>query len=478
MKKNFRLNDISVIILVFLFSRLVMLFLDIRMSIRPLYIYWQYLDVETLKHHVLAGVWFDHAQPPVFNLFLGAMLKCFGESALAFGVVFKIVSLCNGLLLYSLTRKFTQISKLPLLFTLLYLLSPATLIFECELFYTTFVSLLLLTTVYFIFRFHANTSLANLIGIFLPMVLLCLMRSVYHILWLLVIVFVLLIYYRKTGFTRMLPVALLSLLLVGGWYAKNKFIFGKFTLSTWMGMNLARNVFHDQEIRDSGRIEAYGTFSRIGEYKKFIDPEYEKKYRGLNDRDLLEEFKNDSFMNENNVNYIPVSALFEKAAIAHIKADPVAYLKNVLQSAILFFAPATTYSLAEKQAEKIKYFDIVYSFNLTRFAHSRQARRIALVLSAIPKLLTYLLVFWVIIRKTVREKSISSWNLFILLTLGFVFVISSFLEHYENMRFRFETEPLFLILAAQAINLIDSSVPFRKQTQTTGRLTNDENKKS
>ena len=477
MKKNFRLNDFSIIILIFMLSRLIVMFLDIRMSLGPLYSYWQYLDVETLKHHLFAGVWFDHAQPPVFNVFLGFMLKCFGESALAFGVVFKMISLLNGLLLYTLIQKFTRISWLPLLITIFYLLSPATLIFECELFYTTFVSLLLLTTVYFIFRFHANTSLANLTGIFLPMVLLCLMRSVYHILWLLLMVAVLLIYYRKTGFRKIVVTGLLGLLMVGTWYVKNKIIFGEFTLSSWMGMNLARNVFHDQEVTDSSRIEAYGTFSRIGDYKKFIDPDYEKKYRGLNDRDLLKEFKNDSFMNENNVNFIPVSGMFRKAGIAHIKANPLAYLENVAQSAILFFAPATTYPFATGQAEKIKYYDVIYSFNLTHFVHTKQGRRVGLILSALPKLFIYLLVFRIMLRDSIRKKSVSSWNLFILLTLFFVFGISSLLEHYENMRFRFETEPLFLILAAQAISLICNGGPFRKQMQAASRFADDENKK-
>jgi hypothetical protein len=303
------------------------------------------------------------------------------------------------------------------------------------------------------------------------------MRSVYHILWLLLMATVLLIYYRKTGFRKIVATGLLGLLLVGAWYVKNKIIFGELTLSSWMGMNLARNVFHDQEITDSSRIEAYGTFSRISDYKKFIDPDFEKKYRGLNDRDLLQEFKNDSLMNENNVNFIPVSGLFRKAAIAHIKANPVAYLENIVQSAILFFAPATTYPFAGIQAEKIKYYDMIYSFNLTHFAHTKQARRVTITLSAIPKLFEYLLVFGIILRESIRKKSVSSWNFFILLTLFFVFGISSLLEHYENMRFRFETEPLFLMLAAQAINLICNGGSFRKQVQAAGRFADDENRK-
>jgi hypothetical protein len=35
--------------------------------------------------------------------------------------------------------------------------------------------------------------------------------------------------------------------------------------------------------------------------------------------------------------------------------------------------------------------------------------------------------------------------------IGFVFCVSSFFEHYENMRFRYEIEPLFLLLAMQAL---------------------------
>jgi hypothetical protein len=34
--------------------------------------------------------------------------------------------------------------------------------------------------------------------------------------------------------------------------------------------------------------------------------------------------------------------------------------------------------------------------------------------------------------------------------------VGSLFEHYENMRFRFETEPLFLILAAQVYTILNS----------------------
>jgi predicted membrane protein len=79
-----------------------------------------------------------------------------------------------------------------------------------------------------------------------------------------------------------------------------------------------------------------------------------------------------------------------------------------------------------------------------------------LIISAIPKLILYVFVFFILIRYAIQSGSVTVWNLFIMITIGWVFGVSSFFEHYENMRFRFETEPLFLILAAQVFSRLYS----------------------
>jgi hypothetical protein len=256
---------------------------------------------------------------------------------------------------------------------------------------------------------------------------------------------------RKEGVYKLMFTAFLSLLLTGGWYVKNYFIFGQFSTSSWIGMNLSRNVFHDNEFTDSSRIEAYAPFSTISVYRSFLPDGYEEKFAGLNDRDLLRETKNDSFMNMNHAGYILVSKKYMEACKKHIRADPAGYLKNVVQSAIIFFAPATRYSVTEFQARKIKYYDALYSFNLSHFAKGKQQRRIALTISAIPRMLVYLFVFFWLARDWIRTRKITLLNLFISCVIGYVFVVSSLLEHYENMRFRFEMEPLFLLVLGQAI---------------------------
>jgi hypothetical protein len=456
MKNIGSFGQVLIITTVFIVSRMIAFSFGLHLNIRALSSYWQYLDLYTLKQHLLMGVWYDHAQPPVFNLFLGLILKIGGShSTLVFTYLLKLITLINAILLFIITKKTVPTEFIPLLIALIYILSPATLVFENELFYTTFISLLLLISVSNLVRLVESGNKCNVFGVIFPLTLLCLTRSVYHIFWLLLITSTLIFYFRKKPIIKtLIAVSLTGIILVGGWYVKNKMIFGKFTNSTWLGMNMARNVFHDNNVKDSSQIEAYEPFSKISVYRKFIDPRFENRYLGLNDRDLLKEMKNDSFINITEVSYIPVSDLYQKASLEYIRRHPGAYVKNVLQSSILYFTPATIYSLALEQTAKIETYDLLYSFNLTHFSKSKLQRRVLLMISALPKLVIYLFVFFYFIRICLRTGSITIWNLFILLTIIYVFGISSFFEHYENMRFRFETEPIFLILVAQTLGFL------------------------
>jgi hypothetical protein len=457
-------GQLLIIITVFVVSRFILMLLGIHLDILALSAYWQYLDIETLRNHLLSGVWYDHAQPPLFNLFLGYVLKIGGTHyILIFDIILKLISLCNALLLFIIVKRLSTVFYMPILVALLYILSPATIIFEAELFYTSLVSLFLLISVFYLIRFTESDRWLNAFGIFFPITLLCLTRSVYHMIWLFIIAATLIFYFRrKAALNKLILASLISILLVGSWYVKNKLLFGKLTASTWVGMNMARNVFHDNEVKDSSHIEAYEPFSRISVYRKFLDPEFENKFKGLNDRDLLQEMKNDSFINETEVSYIPVSELYQKASMDFIRNHPGSYAQNIIQSSILFFTPGTLYSLAVGKAGKIKIYDLLYSFNLTIFARDKKERRILLTISAMPKLILYVFVFFMLARISLQTRSITPWNLFILITIGFVFGVSSFFEHYENMRFRFETEPLFLILAAQVFSRIISQFQIRR----------------
>ncbi|MBS1600459.1 MAG: hypothetical protein JST75_19675 [Bacteroidetes bacterium] len=461
MKKQFLGKDAMFVVIVFLISRLILSYFGVRMDYKAIFEYWQYLDIESLKNNLLKATWYDHAQPPFFNLLLGTVVKLSCNSApIVFELLFKLITLINCLLLLDMLKKVTAQAYLPLILTMIYLLSPATMLFESELFYTTFISMLLLVSTYFIFSFRKTPTIKNSFGIFIPLAILCLTRSMYHLVWLVVITTIILIYYKnKNGFKQLLTGGVIAFVLVTGWYIKNYIIFGNFGSSTWIGMNMARNVFHDNDMMDSTRIESIEPFSQISYYKKFVSGDYEKRYKGINDRDLMQEFKNDSFINENHIDYIEVSKKYMDASKQYMKSHPVAYVKNVLQSGIIFFTSASVYPLAVKPSQKIKYYDIICGFNLTHFANSKQQRRILLTISAIPKFFIYLVVFYFLARTAIQKRKerffgMELFNVVIICTIAFVFSVSSLLEHFENMRFRYEIEPLFIILLVQVISEI------------------------
>jgi hypothetical protein len=450
MIKKFFPKDVCILIVLFIISRVILDFFGVRLDFTALFSNWQYLDVHTLRTNLFNGIWFDHTQPPVFNLFLGFVVKLSGNyTELVFTVIFKLITLINTLLISAILKRALDNKYLPLVFSMIYLLSPATMVFENELFYTTFISLLLLTSCYYLQDLQKKVTWENASSFFFPLMIICLTRSLYHLVWLVFISVLVLIYYRKKNtFRIVLSVSVITLLLTGSWYLKNYILFKEFSTSTWIGMNIARNVFHDTEIKDSSRIESIVPFSKISVYKDFLPANYETPYRGINDYDLLHEMKNDTFINAKNVGYIEVSKKYMAASIKQIKKQPFEYFKNVLQSAVIFFAPATLYPTTEFQARKIKYYDIAFSFNLSHFAKGKQERRIALTISALPKILLYLLVIFSILKNMIRNQNPLLLHLFILGTIGYIFCISSLFEHYENMRFRYEAEPLFLILTA------------------------------
>jgi hypothetical protein len=454
--------DAKVILGIFLLSRIIVALFGIQMDYEALYRNWQYLDVQTLHDDLLGGLWYDHTQPPVFNFLLGIVVRSTGKFAPAvFTLVLKAITLLNAWLLLRIGKRLLPtpsvgqpsiIRHLPLIISLFYLLSPATILFENELFYTSFISLMFLISAFSLLALRQTIDFRNTAGFLIPLLAIAMTRSMYHLVWLLVIIAAIVFFYRKkAGILRLATGGLLILLLAGGWYLRNYLLFGNFSSSTWMGMNLARNVYHDAPTTDSSDIASVEPFSPISAYKPWLSPADTARFTGVGGRDLHEEMKNDSFINEKHVAYIAVSRLYMESSKRQIKAHPTHFLSNIAQSAIIFFAPATRYSVNEYLAKKIMYYDLLYSFNLSHFAQGKQQRRIALTLSAIPKLLIYLLVFGWWCRRIIRNRSIDALTAFIFLVMAYVFCLSSVFEHYENMRFRYEVEPLFLILAGQAI---------------------------
>lgn len=456
MRKFFLRNEILVLIACFIVSRMVVMQVGIDFKYDVLFTHWQYLDVQSLQHHLLRSVWYMHGQPPVFNVFVGSILQAGGKYAQQlFQVVWLLITFCNTLLLLRIVKSLSPLSSLPLIIALWYLLSPATILCENELFYTSFVSMLLLFSVFFLQKYLRKKERLALLGFFLSLCLLCLSRPIFHLAWLICMCILLLVwFFKKPPFGQVLFGSILSLAAVGCFYAKNYFLFGIFSLSSWMGLNLSRTVFLGIPSRDSTSISSVHPFMPVSHYKRFIPAGYGQRYAGISDRILLREMKSDTVINMNHVEYIPISKEYLRVSLDFIKTHPVAYVKNVFGAAIIFFNPATRYYNKIKNYHKLYVYDMVYSCNLSPLMPEKTGKKYLQAISGFPKFVMYFLVFFYSIRQWVKYRDISLVNFYIIFSIVFIFITSSLLEYGENMRFRYELEPLFLILAAWVGNSV------------------------
>lgn len=419
-----------------------------------LFTYWQYLDVDSLRHNALSSVWYMHGQPPLFNLLVAAVLKSSGGyDRTVFRVLGMLISFGNAVLLLRILKSRIGPGWLPLAAALWYVLSPATILFENELFYTSFTSLLLLLGFLFLNRFANSGRSASLTGFFGLLVILCLTRATFHLVWLTGTGIILVMaYYKKPLFKKVLVAGFVSVLLVSGWYVKNAVLFGSFSASSWTGINLSRIVFHEVPVSDSSSIAAIHPFLPISYYKRYISAGYRTQYAGKNDPVLLREMKNDSAINMNHAGYIQVSRRYMEACLQYIAQHPAGYIKNVATSFIIFFTPASSYFQVRENCSRLPVYDVLYSFNLSHFFSTEEGRKAALAFSALPKFLAYLLIFSGLFKSGIRQKKISVTEAFIVWSVFYLLFTTTLFEYGENMRFRYETEPLFLILACGLLN--------------------------
>lgn len=438
------------LIAVFLLSRCIFYYAGIWFDFTPLTSYWQYLDTWSLQHNLLQALWYQSAQPPLFNLFLGALLKLSpGYPSLIFPLIFMMISMINAALLLKIIAIISRNLKLATGVSIIYLLAPATVLLENELFYTGFVSMLFLVSALLLLKWIETRRSLYSFFFFLMLAMICLTKSFYHLAWMGLVALLLSIKFfpgipvRKAAIAAAFP-----LFLVAGWYGKNYYLFRNFSASSWVGMNLARLVYHDKVVIDSSSIASVPPFFPVSSYTRFIDPAIDslEKRNGLV---LNKEFKQGRDINMFNAQYSRISRLYLQAAKEEIAKHPGTYLKNVSTAGLIFFTPASSYFKVQENEKKMKYYDAAGSLNFNSFFTEKSHQKKSLAISSLVMMLFYAVSIAHHIRISKDPGNFSSLNYFILITIFYSLLVSSFFEYGDNMRFRYEIQPLFLVLLAQ-----------------------------
>ena len=233
--------------------------------------FMHFIDVRLLRHDMWNSVWHFHAQPPLFNVFLGVVLHLPGGKGFWFEIVYLSMGAAVTVTMFLLTlgtrcslragvRGYSGVCRaaghgavreLPSL----HISGGAAAVGERPL------SVRYLRSRRPLFGFLFFGTLAVLV----------LTRSTFHLVWLIAVAAAVLIL-RAHGVVA-LPLLLMPLVVVSFWYTKNWVQFGTTSSSSWAGMNLAKVTLQEAADDEVDQMVRRGELSPQALIPPFSPPE-------------------------------------------------------------------------------------------------------------------------------------------------------------------------------------------------------------
>jgi len=323
--------------------------------------YWQVLPLEMMQSDLLYSLWHFHAQPPLFNLYGGIIVKLFGVNHLSVLYLGNILfgALLSGII-YILLTHFIQNRAVAFRVAFVLALSPTLLLYEPYMLYTIITAFWAAVSV-LLLLFHYNTQKERYLILFILCAnVLILTRGVYHLTFLgIAIPFAVIL--SRYSWKRMVVICLLVSMVSIGWYAKNQAQFGFFGASSWSGQNIWNIVYkgynHNQlqKLAEENVIDPM--VARL--YYPFHKPSTYQLY-GFNKQSNIEILARDDM---NNINIIDISNAYQDNAIRLIKHDPLRYVHTIARAYRLFTKPSssTTQDAHPPNASRIQWYEAFYA---------------------------------------------------------------------------------------------------------------------
>jgi len=268
-----RKKAIVLVVAAFFLSRIVyLLVFAVTFDHGPLTYFLQILDPELLRNRLLESVFYLHGQPPLFNIFLGLILKIFpNHFALAFQGVFLLIGVCFSIALFLLLTRMGVRILIALILTVAFTIAPATVCYENLLFYTYPLAALLCISALFLHRFLAQASRWDGFIFFSLLAAVVLTRGIFPLAWFVVVsgtIFICAKPLRRKTIAAMLPFLLLLCLFS----VKQFVLFGEFGAgSAYLGPNLAVRIAREMPADLKNRLLKEGRVS-TALFTRFMKP--------------------------------------------------------------------------------------------------------------------------------------------------------------------------------------------------------------
>ncbi len=460
------------LIALFGLSRLAFHLKGVRFDASTLGWYWQFLDPLLLRHRLAESLFYLHSQPPLFNLFLGGVLKLSPPPAAStFHAAYLLLGLALYATVFALMRRLGVSTPLALLVSTWFMLSPSFILYQHFLFYTIPAAALLALSVLLSYEVLDKQRASLALLFFLVVFMLCTLRATYHLLYYLLLLGALLLLCARSR-KMILLTALLPLLLLSSLYLKNLALFGSFSLSSWMGMNLASNTVERMPLEDRRRLVAEKKLSPVTLTWRFntLDS-YPQQYR----RDdsfptipaLRQVTKSTGANNYNHLAYISISRQYLQDDIYIILHHPRVFLKGLACSWVCYFQSASNYRILTRNRDHIALMEGIYDhifygvlpWSIWRPLQSKlipehfprrrpMPRPFPFLIIGLPLLLLLSLRLAANPQhaRVALTRNQRALIFFLCFNIIYAALIGNLFEGGENHRFRFETDPLYVVL--------------------------------
>lgn len=477
----------AVLLLVYAVSRIGYYLLGVRMDARPVKTFFQFIDPELLRHRLMESVFYAHAQPAGFNLYAGIILKLFPER---YGAAFHAIHLCLGAeiccLLYFLMRSCGVASWLALVLTCIFSVSPGVVLFENFVTVEYLVVFLLLAAAASLYLFARDGKLSQSVAFFASTGLLALARNHFHLIYLAMVFFALL-YVLKQHRRAVCLAGIAPLLLVSGLYLKNWILFGTFSYSTWMGLNLDVITSHQLTPEEARGFVEGGSISPvslvdlgapIASYKPYVRVPAKT---GIPVLDL--EVTSTGVTNFDNPVFFEIQRYYVRDGLWLLRHYPVVYLRSLKKAWFAYFLPTGDFPYFEQNRPRIfgldRFFNVVF-FGQFKDASDRKelarleagGSKLGLVLYTGIFLLAGLPLLWLrsiyAVCTGVREKRIDQPTAillsFLLFNITYLTAVANFLSSFENNRYRFQVDAFYVVLLGLGLNQLRRRLGRKQRT--------------
>ena len=457
------------LVIIYGLSRILFSFKGGTFLATPLSFAKQYLDPILLETDLLTSIFYLHSQPPLFNLFLGLVLKFSPLPSLSFEILFKTAGVLIPLLFFDILTTIGLRSLIALILTIIFMLNPTLILYEHLLYYTYIEAFCVLLALFSLL--HWTTSRKTLYLFLFWSILLCLgmIRSLFHPLFFLLVALLLTIFFSYRAYSRHLAKKFLlcSLILfipISLVCFKNASVYGFFGTSSWDGMSLwiKANGFAREQLEDfyhTGVISrealraALDTFQPISSYYEQTEL---NEFPCHHDADSTV-WKSTGKPNFNHCGYVHLSKQLWRDASSLIAYNPAlfSFYTFVSYGLMLWHSSDSVHALFMHNMQIIEPLENFYRFLFFGFLgvetkHSSHPMWwIRIILISTFFLFFYSTTLIALFRHNDSKLfPILTVCLFALLIHAYTLSVSSLIEFGENNRFRFPVDGAFLILMA------------------------------